>query len=101
LLVNKKLIKEFGNDDVDVARYSSLIKSLLYLNTTRPDIMYVSGLLSQFMHRPSRTYIGVAKEVLRYIQGTKDLVSYMKEMKWKIWSCLIFVIAIGSEIWIT
>jgi Reverse transcriptase (RNA-dependent DNA polymerase) len=72
LLVNEKLVKEDGNGDADAAQYKSLDGSLLYLIITRPDIMYASGLLSRFMHQLSKTHFGVAKRVLRYIQGTKD-----------------------------
>lgn len=71
LLVNEKLVKEDVNGDADVVFYRSLIRSLLYLTTTRSDIMYTSGLLSWFIHQPSKTNFGVAKRVLRYIQGIK------------------------------
>ncbi|KAJ4764255.1 polyprotein [Rhynchospora pubera] len=72
LLVNEKLMKDDGSGNADAAQYRSLVGSLLYLTTTRPDIMYASGLLSRFMHQPSKMHYGVAKRVLRYIQGTKD-----------------------------
>jgi Reverse transcriptase (RNA-dependent DNA polymerase) len=72
LLVNEKLVKEDGSGDADAAQYRSLVGSLLYLTTTRSDIMYSSGLLSRFMHQPSKTHFGVTKRVLRYVQGTKD-----------------------------
>jgi hypothetical protein len=71
LLVNEKLVKEYGSSDADAAQYRSLIESLLYL-TTIPDIMYASGLLSRFMHQPSKIHFGVTKKVLWYVQGTKN-----------------------------
>jgi hypothetical protein len=51
LLVNDNLIKEDGSDDADAAEYRSLIESLLYLITTKFDIMYASRLLFRFMHQ--------------------------------------------------
>jgi hypothetical protein len=51
LLVNDNLIKEDGSDDADAAEYRSLIGSLLYLITTKFDIMYASRLLFRFMHQ--------------------------------------------------
>jgi Reverse transcriptase (RNA-dependent DNA polymerase) len=56
LLVNEKLVTEDGSGDADAAQYRSLVGSLLYLTTTRPDIIYSSGLLSRFMHQPSKTH---------------------------------------------
>ena len=72
LIVNEKLKKEDGSKDVDASIYRSLVGSLLYLTATRPDIMYATSLLSRFMHNPRQTHIGVARRVLRYIQGTLD-----------------------------
>lgn len=72
LVVNEKFMKEDGSGDVDPSMFRSLVGSLLYLTTTRPDIMYATSLLSRFMHKPSNIHYGVAKRVLRYIKGTKD-----------------------------
>ncbi|XP_042974667.1 uncharacterized mitochondrial protein AtMg00810-like [Carya illinoinensis] len=71
LIVNEKLKKEDGAKEADVVAYRSLIGSLLYLVTTRPNIMYATSLLSRFMQCPSQIHFGAAKRVLRYIQGTK------------------------------
>jgi len=43
------------------------------LTATRPDLMFLSGLLSRFMSSPSNVHIEVAKRVLKYIRGTTDL----------------------------
>ncbi|XP_028111765.1 uncharacterized protein LOC114310053 [Camellia sinensis] len=72
LIVNKKLSKEDGRKEVEAFCYRSLVGSLLYLTATRPDIMYATSLLSQFMHSLSQIHFGVAKIMLRYIQGTLD-----------------------------
>jgi hypothetical protein len=61
LLVNEKLVKDDGSGDVDAAQYRSLVGSLLYLITTRSNIMYASRLLSRFMYQPSKIHFRVAK----------------------------------------
>ena len=53
--------------------YRSLIGSLLYLTTSRPNILFVVSVLSRFMHSPSEKHFSAAKRVLRYIKGTIDL----------------------------
>ena len=49
LVHNEKIHGEDGSREVDASRYRSLIRSILYLTATRPDIMYVTSLLSTFV----------------------------------------------------
>ena len=68
----KALQTEDGSPKADQTKFRSLIGSLLYLTTTRTDIMYATCLLSRFMQSPTQVHHGVAKRVLRYLQGTKN-----------------------------
>ena len=65
-----KFSKDDGTAKVDEERFRSLIGCLLYLTTTRPDILYATNLLARFMHYPSELHMRAAKRVLRYIKGT-------------------------------
>nr|GEY84704.1 hypothetical protein [Tanacetum cinerariifolium] len=40
--IDKTLVKDVDGDDVDVHLYRSMIKSLMYLTASRPDIMYAT-----------------------------------------------------------
>ena len=57
-LMNKKekLCKEDGADKVDEGYYRSLIGCLMYLTSTRPDILFVISLLCFFMHGASEMH---------------------------------------------
>ncbi|KAG6489207.1 hypothetical protein ZIOFF_050468 [Zingiber officinale] len=66
LIMREKLKKEDGGEAADVTRYCSLIDNLLYLTTTRPDLMYAASMLSRFMQSSSHFHLGAAKRVLRY-----------------------------------
>ncbi|KAG8488558.1 hypothetical protein CXB51_016286 [Gossypium anomalum] len=54
---------------VDEKEYQSLVGYLLYLTTTRPDIMYAVSLLSRFMHCCDVVHFKAAKRILRYVKG--------------------------------
>ncbi|KAL5567631.1 hypothetical protein UlMin_024206 [Ulmus minor] len=58
---NKALQKEDGSPKANQTKFRSLIGSLLYLTTTREDIMYAACLLSRFMQIPTHVHYGVAK----------------------------------------
>jgi hypothetical protein len=65
---------------VDATLYRSLVGNLLYLTTTRPDIMFAASLLSRFMHSPSHFHFAAGKIVFRYIQGiTSDGITYCEK----------------------
>ena len=52
-----------------ISSYRRLIGRLLYLNTTRPDITFVTQQLSQFLTKPTQTHYTAAMRVLRYLKS--------------------------------
>eukprot|EP00253_Pinus_taeda_P001731 PITA_01731 len=71
----KNLATEFDMKDLGRMHYFlglQLIRSLMYLVNTRPDICYAVNTLSQFIVEPKRAHWAAAKHVLRYLQGTVD-----------------------------
>ncbi|GJW95293.1 retrovirus-related pol polyprotein from transposon TNT 1-94 [Tanacetum coccineum] len=63
------------NDETEMANaivYRSLIGRLIYLTHSRPDISYAVGVLSRFMHKPSKHHLGAARRILRYLGGSKE-----------------------------
>jgi hypothetical protein len=54
--------------------YRQVIGSLMYIMTcTRPDIAYVTGLLSRYQLNPCEAHFEAAKCVLKYLMSTKDI----------------------------
>ncbi|XP_049381286.1 secreted RxLR effector protein 161-like [Solanum stenotomum] len=72
LAANEKFEKDDGEKKANSSIYRSLIGSLLYLTSTRPDIMFSASLLSRFMQEPRQVHFGATKHALRYLQGTMD-----------------------------
>ena len=67
-----KLSKHDEGEDIDPTFFKSLVGSLRYLTCTRPDIIYVVGLVSRYMENPKTTHFKAAKKILRYIKGTTN-----------------------------
>jgi hypothetical protein len=65
-----KLSKQDEGPTVDSTLYKSLVGSLLYLTTTRPDIMYATNFVSRFMESPKDSHWKMEKMILRYVVGT-------------------------------
>jgi hypothetical protein len=65
-----KLRKKDEGPTVDSTLYKILVGNLLYLTTTRPDIMYAANLVSRFMESPKDSHWKMAKRILRYVAGT-------------------------------
>ena len=64
-----------GEDEaekVDETLSRSLVGCLIYLTTTRHDILHYVSLLSRFTNCVTETHFIAAKRVLRYVKGTRD-----------------------------
>ncbi|XP_057829631.2 secreted RxLR effector protein 161-like [Cryptomeria japonica] len=70
--LGEKLTKEDASPKVVATRYRSLVGSLMYLTTTRPDIMYDVSLISRFMQNAHESQWQVTKRILRYVSGTQN-----------------------------
>ncbi|KAF2298030.1 hypothetical protein GH714_007279 [Hevea brasiliensis] len=64
LVLNEKLEKEDGIANVDATVYGNLVGSLLYLTTTRPNLIFLTSLLSRYNATPSQKHYSAAKEFL-------------------------------------
>jgi hypothetical protein len=67
--------KALGDQPTDAEQFHAITGSIMHLTFyTHPDIMFASSKLAQFNSNPSMQHYRAAKHLLRYIQGTKDLV---------------------------
>ncbi|KAJ9556368.1 LOW QUALITY PROTEIN: hypothetical protein OSB04_010982 [Centaurea solstitialis] len=58
---------------VDQKIYRSMIGSLLYLTTTRPDIMFATCFCARFQANPKESHLAAVKRILGYLKGTPEL----------------------------
>ncbi|XP_073221562.1 secreted RxLR effector protein 161-like [Cicer arietinum] len=67
-----KLSKFEDGQKEDPSFFKSLVESLKYLTCTRPDILYVVGVVSRFTEAPTTTHMKVTKRILCYLKCTLD-----------------------------
>ena len=58
---------------VEVSSYQKLIRKLMYLSHTHPDICYTINVLSQFMRAPRTSHFQAANTILKYLKGMSGL----------------------------
>lgn len=70
--VGLKLTRNGAGKKVDVTMYKQIVGSLMYLTTTRPDIMHAVSLISRYMENPTEDHLLAAKRIFRYVKGTAN-----------------------------
>nr|GEW66193.1 uncharacterized mitochondrial protein AtMg00810-like [Tanacetum cinerariifolium] len=69
----KPLLKEPDGKDVDVHTYRSMIGSLMYLTSSRPDIMCAVCACARFQVTPKASHLHAIKRIFRYLKGKPHL----------------------------
>ncbi|GJW51078.1 putative ribonuclease H-like domain-containing protein [Tanacetum coccineum] len=70
---SKPLLKDAKAKDVDVHLYRSMIRSLMYLTASRPDIMFDVCACARFQVTPKVSHLYVVKRVFRYLKDRKSI----------------------------
>nr|GEV92417.1 ribonuclease H-like domain, reverse transcriptase, RNA-dependent DNA polymerase [Tanacetum cinerariifolium] len=69
----KPLLKDPDGEDVDVHTYRSMIGSLMYLTSSRPDIMFEVCACAHFHVTPKASHLHTVKRIFRYLKGKPHL----------------------------
>ena len=70
IVIGCKLSKDDESMEVDHTIFRSMIGNLLYVTTTRPDVMQAIGLVARFQSAPKETHVTPLKRILKYLKGT-------------------------------
>nr|GEW98623.1 putative ribonuclease H-like domain-containing protein [Tanacetum cinerariifolium] len=77
----KPLLKDPDGEDVDVHTYRSMIGSLMYLTSSRPDIMFTVCACACFQVTPKASHLHAVKRIFRYLKGKPYLgLWYLKDL---------------------
>nr|GEU32826.1 uncharacterized mitochondrial protein AtMg00810-like [Tanacetum cinerariifolium] len=69
----KPLLKDPDGEDVDVHNYRSMIGSLMYVTSSRPDIMFAVCACTHFYETPKASHLHAVKRIFRYLKGKPHL----------------------------
>jgi hypothetical protein len=67
------LLKDDNGEAVDVHTYRSMIGSLMYLTSSRPDIMFVVCACARFQVTPKTSHLTAVEKILRYLKTYPNL----------------------------
>ncbi|GKE87843.1 hypothetical protein Tco_1565318 [Tanacetum coccineum] len=70
---HKPLLKDTDGEDVDEHLYRSMIRSLMYLTSLRPDIMFAVCAYARFQVNPKSSHLHAVKRIFRYLKGQPKL----------------------------
>ncbi|GJS39823.1 uncharacterized mitochondrial protein-like protein [Tanacetum coccineum] len=69
----KPLLKDEDGEEVDVHMYRSMIGSLMYLTSSRPDIMFAVCACTRYQVNPKVSHLHAVKRIFRYLKGQPKL----------------------------
>ena len=64
--------KDKKGNDTPEKEYKGIIGSLLYLTSSRPNIVFVVCLCARFQSCPQVSHVTINKRILRYLVGTTN-----------------------------
>nr|GEY77102.1 hypothetical protein [Tanacetum cinerariifolium] len=69
----KPLLNDSDGEDVHIHTYRSMIGSLMYLTSSRPDIMFAVCACARFQVTPKALHLHAVKKIFRYLKGKPHL----------------------------
>ena len=70
---NDNLDSDASGNMVDQKLYRSMIGSLLYVTTSRPDVMFSVCMCARFQASPRESHLKATKRILRYLKHTPNV----------------------------
>nr|GEY04896.1 hypothetical protein [Tanacetum cinerariifolium] len=68
--IKDKLDLDQNRTSVDATKYRSMIGAIMYLTSSRPDIVYASCLCARYQANPTEKHLKEVKRIFCYLRGT-------------------------------
>jgi len=79
MITGCKLSKDDESLEVDQRLYRLMTGSLLYVTTSRPDVMEAIGEVARFQATPKETHVLVVERIFKYLKPFFALKKFSKE----------------------
>nr|GEZ54420.1 uncharacterized mitochondrial protein AtMg00810-like [Tanacetum cinerariifolium] len=78
--IKDKLDLDQNGTPIDATKYCSMIGALMYLTSSRPDIVHATCLCARYQAKPTEKHLKEVKRIFRYLRGTVNTgLWYMKD----------------------
>lgn len=92
------ILKKDKRKQVEQKVYRGVIGSLLYLNASRPDILFSTCICVRFQSYHKESHLTYVKRIFRYLKDTTNLgLFYRKSKDYKL-VCYYYVDYVGDRI---
>nr|GEV66786.1 hypothetical protein [Tanacetum cinerariifolium] len=71
--IKDKLDLDQNGNLVDATKYRSVIGALMYLTSSRPDIVHATCLCARYQAKPTEKHLKEVKSIFRYLRGTVNM----------------------------
>ncbi|GKA18583.1 retrovirus-related pol polyprotein from transposon TNT 1-94 [Tanacetum coccineum] len=73
MVEKNKLDADLQGTPVDATHYRGMIGSLMYLTSSRPDLIYAVCLCARYQAKPIEKHLNAVKRIFRYLKGTINM----------------------------
>nr|GEV07873.1 copia protein [Tanacetum cinerariifolium] len=71
--IKDKLVLDQNETPVDATKYCSMIGALMYLTSSRPDIVHATCLCARYQAKPTEKHLKEVKRIFRYLHRTVNM----------------------------
>ncbi|GKF26708.1 hypothetical protein Tco_0082602 [Tanacetum coccineum] len=73
MVEKSKLDEDLQGKPVDATLYRGMHGSLMYLTSSRPDLIYAVCLCAWYQTKPTKKHLNAVKRIFRYLKGTINI----------------------------
>ncbi|GJW57955.1 putative ribonuclease H-like domain-containing protein [Tanacetum coccineum] len=82
MVEKSKLDEDLQGKPVDATLYPGMIGSIMYLTSSRPDLIYAVCLCARYQEKPTVKHLNAVKRIFQYLKGTINMgLWYSKETR--------------------